>query len=65
MIEPGQLWSRLHKDGAERSSWLTLSCAQVNEHGYFQVLALQLGKGTARWHNANSFMNPKSWRREA
>ncbi len=62
---PGQLWSKLRKDGSEHASYLTLSCAELNEHGHYQVLALRLGEDRAQWHNANGFLNAKSWRREA
>ncbi len=64
MIRPGELWSRLRKDGTEQGVWLTLSEAELNGHGFYQLLMLRLDTGEARRFNANGFMNPKSWRRE-
>ena len=67
MILPGELWSRLRKDGTEQGAWITLSQAELNAHGFYQLLMLRVdtGTGETRRFNANGFLNPKSWRREA
>lgn len=65
MIDPGQLWSRLRKDGREQGVWLVLSQAELNGHGFYQLLMLRLDTGETRRFNANGFLNSKSWRRAA
>lgn len=65
MIEPGQLWSMLRRDGLGVRTFLTLSSPEPNDHGYHQVLVLKLDSMKTLRVNANSFLNPKSWRREA
>jgi len=55
----------LRRDGLGVRTFLTLSSPEPNDRGYHQVLVLKLDSMKTLRVNANSFLNPKSWRREA